>query len=296
MVLALLSDIHGNIHALDACLQWIQKEEIDGIVYVGDYVSDFPHSHQVLTRIRETMGQYRTWIVRGNREQYMLDYRDCDTKEWKYGTSYGSLLYTYESLEPEDFDFMERLPRQTLIRIQGTEPILVTHGSPRSMRDLLNTKGKEELTQQVLNELPVPYMICGHSHKQFILQQGDKVLMNPGSVCFSISGDPGISFATIEWEGGRWIPQLRHLSYNIEDVIESCKTSGLMEKGSFWTRAVVQSLRTGVNHQLHMVKAAQRIAKEAGVSAELGQIPLSIMEQAFYETGIEEPKKGELST
>ena len=32
LVLALLSDIHGNIHALDACLQWIQKEEIDGIV------------------------------------------------------------------------------------------------------------------------------------------------------------------------------------------------------------------------------------------------------------------------
>ena len=117
MVLALLSDIHGNIHALDACLQWIRKEEIDGIVYVGDYVSDFPHSHQVLARIQETMGQYRTWAVRGNREQYMLDYRDCDTKKWKYGTSYGSLLYTYESLEPEDFDFIERLPKQTLIRI-----------------------------------------------------------------------------------------------------------------------------------------------------------------------------------
>lgn len=139
-------------------------------------------------------------------------------------------------------------------------------------------------------------MICGHSHKQFILQQGDKILLNPGSVCFSISGEPGISFATIRWDGGRWIPRLRHLSYDIEAVIESCITSGLMEKGSFWTRAVMKSLRTGINHQMQMVKVAQRIAKEAGVSAELGQIPLSIMEQAFYEAGIDEPKKGAVST
>lgn len=58
----------------------------------------------------------------------------------------------------------------------------------------------------------------------------------------------------------------------------------------------MKSLRTGINHQMQMVKVAQRIAKEAGVSAELGQIPLSIMEQAFYEAGIDEPKKGAVST
>lgn len=64
------------------------------------------------------MGKYKTWAIRGNREQYMIDYRNKVTGLC-YGSQTGSLLYTYKNLTSADIVFFCELPITQTIEIEG---------------------------------------------------------------------------------------------------------------------------------------------------------------------------------
>ena len=68
--IAVISDIHGNIVALDAILEDLKKDKIDKVVSLGDFCNELPNGNEVAERLREI----NAYSILGNKEEYFLDF------------------------------------------------------------------------------------------------------------------------------------------------------------------------------------------------------------------------------
>ena len=128
--LALISDIHGNYKALEAFLNYIQDKNIDGILCLGDMITDGPNPQKLLGMIRGMREKYPCVFIRGNREQYLIDNFHTPQAFKPNSSATGSLWYTASELKEEDIRFFESLPGCQRLAWPGCPPTLLCHGSP----------------------------------------------------------------------------------------------------------------------------------------------------------------------
>lgn len=107
--LAAIGDIHSNHAALTCFYEYIKEHCVDGVILLGDYISDCAYPQKTLKLIKDITKEFPCIILRGNREEAMFLHRER-SEEWGIGSSGGSLLYTYENLSLEDLEFFENLP------------------------------------------------------------------------------------------------------------------------------------------------------------------------------------------
>lgn len=67
MKLAVISDLHGNYYALAKVLAFLRSQEIDGIIGLGDFVTDGPFPQRMMRVLREMQEEFPCYLVRGNR-------------------------------------------------------------------------------------------------------------------------------------------------------------------------------------------------------------------------------------
>ena len=91
--IALVSDIHGNYRALEAFLDILADHPVDGIICLGDYVTDSPYPERTMALLQEMRQRYPCYMLRGNREDYLLNNRD-NHENWKRSSANGALYYT----------------------------------------------------------------------------------------------------------------------------------------------------------------------------------------------------------
>lgn len=97
MNIGVISDIHSNYHGLKACVDHAILQGADRFLFLGDYVSDCAYPQKTMKLLYELKDSYECSFIKGNREEYMLDHRDCIGAGWVMPSSAtGSLLYTYE--------------------------------------------------------------------------------------------------------------------------------------------------------------------------------------------------------
>ena len=169
MKIGVISDIHSNIVAFRACVDYLEEEGCDEYFLLGDYVSDTPYTRETLDFLYEFIQSHVCYLLRGNREEYMLAQREDrlagrEEKKWIYNSASGNLLYTYEQLTEQDFAFFERLPISFVYEKEGYPSITCAHGSPESTRELLQFDG--ERVAKWLQRIPTDYLICAHTHRK----------------------------------------------------------------------------------------------------------------------------------
>ena len=289
MRLAVLSDIHSNNVALEVCIEYINHNRIDGVILLGDYVSDCPNPQCTLAHIKDLKEKYQTWSIRGNREEYFVDYHDKIITGWKYSSYKGSLLYTYELLTEEDIEGFRDLPHSMIIEIPGTDPITIAHGSPDSARELLDID--KENTKDWLRKISTNYILCGHTHRQVVYSYKDKLLINPGSVGVAIGAKATAHFAILEWNetSNLWDYELKAIPYNLERLHKLFDESDLIHKAYIWPKCILKSVETGINYGPICAKNAYdlAIAKHEVIYDRI--VPEIYWEQAAIDLQIIEP-------
>ena len=140
---AVFSDIHGNHSALQACLDYAVGRGITNFVLLGDYVTDCPNPQKTMELIYVLKQYFNTYIIRGNREDYLLNYRKDGTGRWKKGSASGSLLYTYQNLTDEDFNFFDSLPGTVSFRRRESRDLSIAMDRPRTSVSFFT--GKREI-------------------------------------------------------------------------------------------------------------------------------------------------------
>lgn len=274
--LALISDVHGNYKALEAFLEYIEVHPVDGIICLGDYVTDSPYPERTMELLYQMRKEHECYMIHGNREDYLMD-NVGNKAGWKPSSANGTLYYTLQHMRPEDFAFFKTLPTERELRIQGCPVLCLCHGTPGRVRG--NVHEEEGLKEKVLKELPYPYLLGGHSHHQEIDSMYGRTYINPGSLGFAVDNvGRHAQFAILTGVSERWEPAFLSISYDVDGYLRAFTESGVDEFGMVLNRAIKKSLVTGVNYFYHCILAMEKEAKEAGVGA-IDQMPESAWEK-----------------
>lgn len=280
MNLAFIGDIHSNYIALEKCLTYCKDNNIDGYVFLGDYISDCPDPQRTLALLREIKASYPTWFLLGNREEYQLDYLEGKITDWKYSSNSGSLLYTFENLTPEDFEFFRQCKLTEKLSLPDYPEITICHGSPKSTRELLHPGSQRAKTY--IRQCRTPYLVCAHTHIQSIYEAYGKYLINPGAVGLPIASEGKLQFAIFHGKTGKWEPELVSLEYDVEGLIEEYNKSDLVQKCNVFAKVIWQELRTGKNYLPMMINKTMELTLEGEGVVNLQDMPERYWEEAYH--------------
>lgn len=287
--LAVISDIHGNYMALEAFLEYLRKHPVDGILCLGDYVTDSPYPERTMRLIYEMRESCPCVMIRGNREEYLLK-NEKKSQGWKPSSANGALYYTALHLSREDMAFLEELPREEIFSKEGCPDTYLCHGTPGQIRG--NVTFGRGTRVRALGAIEQRYLFGGHSHHQEIFTRGEKTYLNPGSLGLAIDGVGGrAQFALVTGQAsqgsgsqgggakgstskdGTWRMELLSIPYDVEGFLRDFQTSGLEENGRILCRAIKKTLVTGINYFYESILEVQ---KESPLP--LAQIPESVWE------------------
>lgn len=286
MILAVLSDVHGNHHALAACLAEAKARGAEHCLFLGDYVTDGAYPERTLALLRETARQVPCTFIRGNREEYMLSRRAGGETHWGRDSATGSLLYTYENLTPEDLDWFASLENHATVALPGAPAIFLCHGTPQASRG--NLKEDNPATPGLLAELPQPVVLCGHSHHQYAYRRWGKLVVNPGSVGANADGVGKLAYmALLHVEGDAVEEELLQVPYDWEAALRELEDSGLARRAPVWTRMVAELIRTGVNYCISVpTRAHEEYLRDTGQDVPWHEVPEEYWINAAAQAGL----------
>lgn len=232
MRLAVISDVHANLPALEAVLADIERRGADRVVDLGDRAGGPLWPRETLRRMAEIPG------VRGNHDRWIAE-RDLDA------------LGPWDRLARTELDAAERasllaLPR----RLEVAPGVLAFHASPGSDTELLTERPEggrlvmvaPSAVAATLGELEATVMLCGHSHVPRVMQLPDgRLIVNPGSVgCPAYrnprppahqfeTGSPHARYALLEQDAGRTTVDLVSVPYDHASAARRAEANGYPE-------------------------------------------------------------------
>jgi diadenosine tetraphosphatase ApaH/serine/threonine PP2A family protein phosphatase len=229
---AVISDVHANLYALEAVLGEIDREPPDAIWCLGDTVGYGPRPNECCSLVRERADL----VLVGNHDLIALGSAEVDVEEFNPEAAAAS-LWTAEQLSVESRAFLEGLEPTG-----AAEGVQLFHGSPRDpiwdyvLTDLI------ALESLALTEAPV--VLVGHSHvaTALLLDEGTlqgglapegfeaqlergRWLLNPGSVGQPRDGDPRAAFLELDPGLGRAL--FRRVPYPVERTQAEIRERGL---------------------------------------------------------------------
>lgn len=236
MRLAVFSDVHGNLPALQAVLDDVRRKRPDWVVCAGDLVGYGPFPNEVIELIREE----RILTVTGNYDDGVgHDRPDCGCAyrtEQARENGQKSLEWTKAHTTPENKAFLKSMPLSISLSFEGLRA-LVVHGSPRRMNEYLYEDRPEVTVRRILDAAKADVLIMGHTHIPYHRMFGDKHLVNVGSVGKPKHGQPTAVYAVLSLTD-RVTVSLNEVPYDVEATAQAVEAAGL--PGEF-----ADALRTG---------------------------------------------------
>lgn len=275
MKIAVLSDIHGNLTALNAVLKDINKLGINKFIIAGDHIIDCPNPNEVLEKIK-TLDAY---VIKGNREEYLLDYYKGIHNEWNKYNQMRAVVYTYSIISENNMKYIDGLPEQLSISLPQMDDIRIVHGSLFRINEGLFPDKHFTRLEKTLQNLKEQVLICGHTHYAWSKEMNNKLVVNPGSVGVPFNENKCAEYAVIIWNGAKWQVSHRQVEYDLKELQQLFFENELFEKCPTWSRLTLQSIREGRDVTTEFITYAYKLAKDSGVS-EPEFVPNSIWDMA----------------
>jgi putative phosphoesterase len=198
--IAVLSDVHGNIHALEAVRKALKKEKPDVTLIAGDLVMNGPEPGATLDALRE-MERDGAIVVQGNTDVAVADadYAAAFPQYLESGVPDPvrvSAEWTHDALDDEQLAWLRRLPAERRVRI-GDDLVLVTHASPGSQTQGFDKGLDPSTVYERISRTDARVICCGHTHIPDVQEFGWKVIVNDGSAGYVFDGDPTASWALV---------------------------------------------------------------------------------------------------
>ena len=223
MKMAVISDIHGNLYALEAVLKDIESRGISNVYCTGDLVGYGPRPNEVIELIKRNsiptaMGNYDD-VIGNMRFICGCDYKD--EKDLRLGER--SVAWTKENTSEENKGWLRELPGEIRLSASGLK-ILLMHGSPRALNEYLYENTAEDYLSELLAESDADVLVCGHTHLPYVKRIPTGYVVNAGSAGKPKHGNPNVAYVTIEIDGAKELKaEIREVSYTYE------KTAGEIE-------------------------------------------------------------------
>ncbi|GAQ52224.1 metallophosphoesterase family protein [Streptomyces acidiscabies] len=174
---AVLSDIHGVLPALEAVLAEPDVAAADRIVLTGDIAAG-PQPAEVIDLLRE-QGDRVLWVS-GNADRELVEYR----RGLRYDIPDPIGPFAARALTEEHVDFLAALPATLTLTVAGLGTTLFCHATPRDDEEVVLVDSRPARWSEVLAGLDpaVRTVVCGHTHMPYLRLAEGKLVVNPGSV------------------------------------------------------------------------------------------------------------------
>jgi putative phosphoesterase len=223
---AVITDIHANLPALEAVLDAIARTSVDAVYCGGDLVGYGPHPNEVCAVIEERgiptiYGNYDYAIAR-ELEDCGCAYRDQHDRE----LGQLSVAWTLQHTNERSKDFMRGLPFDLRFEL-GRNRMRLVHGSPRKVNEYLFADKPARTFERIAAAADCDVLVFGHTHQPWIREYGGVQFVNCGSVGKPKDGDPRAAFALLELASDRVVTDIRRADYDAEAVGREIEAAGL---------------------------------------------------------------------
>ncbi len=239
--LAVLSDVHGNLVALEAVRKAIRKEKPDAVLVAGDLAMNGPDPAGTIDALR-AMEADGAVIVAGNTDVAVADFDYGAAFPWFPDGVPAALSaaaeWAHEALGDDRLDWLRRLPAERRLRDDATL-VLLTHASPGSQTAGFDLDLDAAVTLERLSRTDARVICCGHTHLPEVRDFGWKVIVNDGSAGYVFDGDPTASWALVTVAGETVSAEIRRTEFDVMAVSNAISARGL--PGDVYRAATVRT-------------------------------------------------------
>ncbi|HZY99611.1 MAG TPA: metallophosphoesterase family protein [Candidatus Baltobacteraceae bacterium] len=219
MRVAVVSDIHGNLVGLDACLADLQAQGgADVLVAAGDLCLDGPKPKKVMQRLEEVGAQ----CVRGNTDRYLSD----DRIEPVDGVDDAQITWTREDLGERWLSFLRELPFALRIG-EDDNQLLIVHANPKSDDEHVWPDADDAALERLIGEEKATTIAFGHLHLPYARIWRGKLLVNVASAGLPKDGDPRACYAIFTEREGGWEVKHRRVTFDVKKVATQLADCGI---------------------------------------------------------------------
>ncbi len=222
--IAILTDIHGNLPALEAVIADMAVYEPQHVIVGGDIINGAPFSREVLERVYDL----RWGLIRGNHEFYMLDYNTPREPANRKGAL--TFPYLYEQLRGVWYDRIAALPDMLTLYYPDAPPLRIAHGIPGDhFRAILPEQTAEEVEARLDGVWETTY-VGGHYHCPMERRVGHWHIINPGAVGMPADGIREAGYVILDGDSAGWRATFRRVPYDVTPIIEAYERLNLIER------------------------------------------------------------------
>jgi predicted phosphodiesterase len=241
--LAVISDIHGNIAALEAALADIEADSPDRILVCGDLAMNGPRPSETIRRVMQLESD-GALVIAGNTDIAVADGDFAAAFPWLDEVPAGHRAaadWAREQLADDELAWLQRLPAERRLWV-GDDLVLACHASPGSQTAGLGTDVDAATIMQRVTRTDARVICCGHTHVADLRELGARLIVNPGSCGYAFDGDPGAAWAMVDLEeGSDPVAELVRAAYDAQGVAEEISRRGL--PGDVYRAATVRTGR-----------------------------------------------------
>ncbi|HEY3524463.1 MAG TPA: metallophosphoesterase family protein [Candidatus Limnocylindrales bacterium] len=240
--IAVLSDVHGNVAALEAVRKAVKAAKPDAIMICGDHVLNGPEPGATVDALR-ALESDGALVVQGNTDVAVADF---DYSAAFPGFTDGvpdsyraAAEWANDELSDEQLDWLRRLPAERRLRIEDTL-LLACHASPGSQTQGFDGALDPTVIYERVARTDARIICCGHTHVPEIRDLGWKVIINDGSAGYVFDGDPTASWGLVTIsDDGEATAEIRRTEFDALSVANAISARGL--PGDVYRAATVRT-------------------------------------------------------
>ena len=237
-----MSDVHGNVVALEAIRQALRAEKPDFVAIAGDLVLSGPDPAATVDLLQQ-MESEGAAIVGGN--------TDIAVADFDYAAAFPSMIdgvpeaiqaaaeWAHDALGDDRVAWLRRLPSERRLRADDGTMLLVCHASPGSQTAGFDQALEASIVTERVSRTDARVIGCGHTHLPEIRDLGWKLIVNDGSAGYVFDGEPTASWARIDVAEGEIKAEIKRTEFDVLAVANAISARGL--PGDVYRAATVRT-------------------------------------------------------
>lgn len=219
MKIAILSDIHGNMQALESVMSDIKANNCEKVFCLGDLAMAGPEPAKVIDFVRS---QENWTVIQGNTDKMIADFSPeiLLNTEKAFPVMAHALADDVLFLSDDRKEYLKNLPAQKELDVEGVKVLLV-HGSPRrNNEDILPDMPISEI-EEIIKGVNADIIFCGHTHVPAGYQTNTKqTVVNVGSIGRPMTKEPKSCYCIANFENGSFSIEHRFVDYDREKAAQ----------------------------------------------------------------------------
>lgn len=289
MKTAVISDIHGNLPALEAVLADAEANHVDQYAFLGDYVFDFPFSNEVVHRLRALKNAV---FISGNKEARLPGFEKEDQSTWNC-EQLATVHQTFREFEPDVLEWLKALPKELDLPLGGGKTARLMHFPAEITsilrrvyssteyyiraekepvgHDLLQAQFADSLKSEeyaaYFRAVDADAILFGHNHLQCFGWCGEKLVVDAGACGVPLDFDNRAAYVILESDPGGIRVTERRASYDVDALIRATRQTEIYARGTIWCELLFRSISTGRDNTGYFLRFTNAFAEREGSAA-----------------------------